>query len=280
MVNYNAWNRIEAYVHASTTSTSRDGIVRWWVNGQLAGNYTNLNYGGPVVNEWTWNETWDGNRNGQGATRDWHHWIDHVRVSTPNCGAGGCPAPSYLVITSTLSPARTGTPYLATLTTDGGTKPTAWFLQSGSLPNGLSLSSSGVISGTPTCVGRSDFIIRVTDASTPALTATKSYTIITSGTGTCTSGMDGGRELRVASRELENGIRVESRGGNVRFNLPVTSSAQYRLSIYDLAGKKVYEHASTGQKEVSIAKTLKNGVYVAQFMQGAQVNRSRFSVMN
>jgi hypothetical protein len=40
-----AWTKLEAYVKASTTSTSRDGIVRWWVNGVPAGSYTNLNYG-------------------------------------------------------------------------------------------------------------------------------------------------------------------------------------------------------------------------------------------
>jgi len=69
-------------------------------------------------------------------------------------------------------------------------------------------------------------------------------------------------------------------GGKVTFNLPVIGSAQYRLGIYDLAGKKVYEHVSMGQKEISVSKALKNGVYIAKFVQGAQANAVRFSVMN
>ncbi|MGC3976665.1 MAG: hypothetical protein QM771_20135 [Nitrospira sp.] len=48
------WTKLEAYIKASTTSTSRDGIVRWWVNGVPAGNYTNLNYGAGGLNEWAW----------------------------------------------------------------------------------------------------------------------------------------------------------------------------------------------------------------------------------
>ena len=53
------WHLLEAYIKCSTNATSRDGIVRWWVNGVLAGNYTNANYDGGL-NNWTWSETWDG----------------------------------------------------------------------------------------------------------------------------------------------------------------------------------------------------------------------------
>ncbi len=269
------WTRLEAYVKASTTATSKDGIVRWWVNGALAGNYTNLNYPGPL-NEWMWSETWDGYVNPV-PTVEWDHYVDHLYISAPNCGAGGCPAPAYLVITSSLTSARTGTPYSATLAASGGTKPYTWFLDSGNLPPGLSLNSSGVISGTPTCVGRSDFTIRVTDASTPALTATKSYTIITSGTSTsCPSSITSESKTRTGQAQFS----AKAVSGKVTFNLPVSSSAQYRLSVYDLTGKKAYEHASMGQKEISIAKTLKTGVYVAKFTQGAQVSSLRFQVID
>ncbi len=278
------WTKIEVYVRGSTTSTSRDGVVRWFIDGVMNGNYTNMNITPELFNEWFWTETWDGcggNANcdlGRVNTTDWSHYIDHIYISAPSCGAGGCPPPAYLLITSSLSSARTGTPYTATLAADGGTKPYTWFLQSGNLPSGLTLNGkTGVISGTPTCVGRSDFTIRVADASSPALSATKSYSIISSGTGVpCSSTPIARTETKVEQEQFS----AKAVAGKMIFNLPVASSAQYRLSIYDLAGKKVYEHASMGQKEISIARTLKNGVYVARFAQGMQSNAVRFQVMD
>jgi len=83
------WTKIEAYVKSSTTNTSRDGIVRWWINGVLAGSYTNLNYGGTAgINEWAWSETWDGFVSPVPSV-DWSHFIDHLRISVPNC-TGNC----------------------------------------------------------------------------------------------------------------------------------------------------------------------------------------------
>lgn len=85
------WTKIEAYVKSSTTNTSRDGIVRWWINGVLVGNYTNLNYGGTAgINEWVWSETWDGFVNPVPSV-DWSHYIDHLYISIPNCVSGCTP---------------------------------------------------------------------------------------------------------------------------------------------------------------------------------------------
>jgi len=93
------WTKLEAYFKASTTNTSRDGIVKWWIDGQPAGNYTNLNYAGAGLNNWTWTETWDGCGGAVGCdlgvvnTQTWQHRIDHLYISAPNCpgtcGGGG-----------------------------------------------------------------------------------------------------------------------------------------------------------------------------------------------
>lgn len=76
------WFKIEAYMKSSTTNTSRDGIVRWWVNGVMAGNYTNMNLSSAGLNEWVWSETWDGTVNPV-PTVDWSHFIDHLHISIP-----------------------------------------------------------------------------------------------------------------------------------------------------------------------------------------------------
>lgn len=76
------WTKLEAIVCASTSTTSRDGTVRWWVNGVEAGRYTTLNYGTGSTNEFWWNQSWDTFANGQGFTGDAHQDIDHLVVSS------------------------------------------------------------------------------------------------------------------------------------------------------------------------------------------------------
>ena len=53
--------------------------------------------------------------------------------------------------------------YSATLVASGGTSPYTWE-NIGSLPDGLSLSTGGVISGTPTTEENSSFTVKVTDS--------------------------------------------------------------------------------------------------------------------
>ncbi len=276
------WHRIEIYQRSSTTMTSKDGILRMWVDDVLIADYPHINQIPNGFRTVDINTTWDGSGSttqNRDYTKSWHHYYDHLRVSIPNCGAGGCPVKPYLVIDGTLLPGRSGTPYSATLTARGGKAPFNWFLASGNLPAGLMLNqNTGVISGTPTCAGRSDFTIRVIDASSPALSSTKSYSIITSGTSTSCPPTS---SVTTANMETEQAqFSAEAVGGRMTFKLPAIRGAQYRLCVYDLAGKTVYEHASIGQREISVAKVLKSGVYVARFTQGAQASSYRFSVMN
>ena len=87
-----------------------------------------------------------------------------------------------LAVTSTTLPSGVvGTSYSTTLAASGGITPYSWSVTSGSLPAGVSLSAStGVISGTPTAVGTSNFTIKVSDAATPADTASASVSIVIS----------------------------------------------------------------------------------------------------
>ena len=71
------------------------------------------------------------------------------------------------ITTTTLANATPNTDYSATLAATGGIPPLTWSMAAGSLPTGLSLSGSGVISGDPTVPGVATFTVQVTD-STPA----------------------------------------------------------------------------------------------------------------
>ncbi|MGC2111486.1 MAG: Ig domain-containing protein [Candidatus Korobacteraceae bacterium] len=73
-------------------------------------------------------------------------------------------------LTITTTSLAVGTPsvlYVDSLTAVRGILPLTWSIQSGELPPGLSLSSVGVISGTPTASGTSSFTVQVADAESP-----------------------------------------------------------------------------------------------------------------
>ncbi|WP_353063659.1 putative Ig domain-containing protein [Tunturibacter psychrotolerans] len=79
-------------------------------------------------------------------------------------------APSFLTISSVKLPSGTdGSAYTAALSATGGTAPYAWSVSG--LPAGLSLSSNGIISGTPTATGNFSLAVTVADSQNPAKTA-------------------------------------------------------------------------------------------------------------
>ena len=83
---------------------------------------------------------------------------------------------------SPMPPATTNVAYSQTLAAAGGTPSFTWIVVpgSGALPAGMSLSPAGVISGTPTTPGTSNFTVRATDSGSPAQTAEKALSIVVS----------------------------------------------------------------------------------------------------
>jgi hypothetical protein len=66
------------------------------------------------------------------------------------------------VTTATLPSGTVGTSYSQTLAGTGGATPYVW-TEAGALPNGLTLSGAGAISGTPTAAGTFAFTVTMTD---------------------------------------------------------------------------------------------------------------------
>ncbi|WP_236585435.1 putative Ig domain-containing protein [Dyella sp. EPa41] len=82
-----------------------------------------------------------------------------------------------------LANASAEAPYTHTFTASGGTGPYSYSLTTGALPAGLTLSSGGVLSGTPTAAGTFNFTIKATDSSTGTgapFTASQSYSLTVS----------------------------------------------------------------------------------------------------
>ncbi|TIQ37119.1 MAG: autotransporter domain-containing protein [Mesorhizobium sp.] len=76
------------------------------------------------------------------------------------------PGPTLVVSPTNPPDGAQGIPYSQQFSTSGGTAPYTYSLDSGSLPPGLTLSSSGLLSGTPTTVGSFTFTIKSQDSTT------------------------------------------------------------------------------------------------------------------
>lgn len=100
------------------------------------------------------------------------------------------PPPAALQITSSIcNTGVTGTAYSCTLTASGGIPPYSWSVLSRitarNLPPGLTLSSAGVISGTPSTAGSFTATVQVQDSASPVATATATVNIPIAAPGTC-----------------------------------------------------------------------------------------------
>lgn len=92
-------------------------------------------------------------------------------------GQGTLNIAMQLGIVGSLPPAYIGQLYIAPLVATGGYFPYSWTIASGSLPAGLSLAPSGTISGTPSQLGSSAFVVQVTDSGDPPDAITQSFTL-------------------------------------------------------------------------------------------------------
>jgi uncharacterized repeat protein (TIGR01451 family) len=99
-----------------------------------------------------------------------------VRVLRPGVATG------LSVPTASLPAATVGAAYSQTLGASGGVAPYSWLLASGRLPNGLSLSGAGVVSGAPTANGNYGFTVWVIDSASGMATQTFSLTVNAAGT--------------------------------------------------------------------------------------------------
>ena len=87
------------------------------------------------------------------------------------------PPPAPLAVrTETLPNATQALPYNATLEGEGGIGPYTWTLDGGALPDGLSLSPEGDITGRATSLGAASFVLRLRDSL--GTSTTKSFFIV------------------------------------------------------------------------------------------------------
>jgi len=100
---------------------------------------------------------------------------DGTRTATTGLSITVASGSALSITTTALPQGRVSTAYSATLAATGGSAPYTWSRVAGALPNGLTLSPSGTISGSPTRQGSYTFTVQVRDSLGAA--ASKAFTI-------------------------------------------------------------------------------------------------------
>ncbi|UXN68021.1 putative Ig domain-containing protein (plasmid) [Devosia neptuniae] len=149
--------------------------------------------------------------------------------------------PTIILAPASLPSANSGSFYSQTLTASGGAAPYAFAISSGSLPPGLSLSSSGTLSGMPTASGVFDFSVTATDSSVGVgpFSATQAFSVTVGAVGrlivAVRSNVDGTFGF-TSSEPLLNALTVGTTGGiggSASIELP---AGAFRITADDLSG--------------------------------------------
>ena len=195
--------------------------------------------------------------------------------------------PLSITNTSPLPGGAVNQPYSVALAATGGVAPYAWQLTMGSLPPGLTLSSTGQITGTPTAVGTAVFTVQVQDSGTPGgpvnakqtVTQQFSITVISAAVldtiwspsavpGTVDVGPDDPFELGVKFKADSDGVIY-----GLRFYKSAANTGTHVGSLWTISGTLLgsvtfTNETASGWQQVNFANPVPitaNTVYVAGY---------------
>ena len=175
--------------------------------------------------------------------------IDNISV-TATCG-------TIMLSPTTLPNGTAAASYNQTITSSGGAAGAyTYAVTSGSLPAGLSLSSGGVLSGTPTSSTAATFTVTATDSGSPACTDSRSYTLtpacptitasptsLPDGTQNSAynatvsaSGANGSYTFSVSSGSLPTGLTLNSSTGLIDGTPSAAASYNFTITATDTSG--------------------------------------------
>ncbi|MCL2502762.1 MAG: putative Ig domain-containing protein, partial [Bacteroidales bacterium] len=166
-----------------------------------------------------------------------------------------------VILTTTLPDGTVTVPYSAALTADGDT-PITWSIETGALPDGLTLNtSSGLIAGTPTAEGVFHFTVKATnstgdDTKALSITITEDVGVVETLRATSlqvypnpTTG-----QLRIKNEELREGSVVEV------YNVVGQLMMQAPLNPPE-GGKLLPSFGGVGGGLIIDVSSLANGIY-------------------
>ncbi|WLH90418.1 putative Ig domain-containing protein [Pseudomonas sp. FP453] len=129
-------------------------------------------------------------------------------------------APTISVNPTTLPNPTANVAYTTSLSATGGTAPYSYTFTSGTLPAGLSLSSGGTLSGTPTQAGTYNFTVTATDVNSASGSRTYSVTVSAGAPNA------GAVSVTVAANSSANPITLNLSGGAAT-SVAVSSAASH-----------------------------------------------------
>lgn len=142
--------------------------------------------------------------------------------------SGSCP--SITLSPSSLPGGTKGTAYSQTISASGGTAPYSFAVTGGSLPPGLTLSSSGSLSGVPTTGGTFNFTATATDSASCTGSGSYSVTITVAPPNPQTG------------QKLGSPFRIVFQGSNLQYGIQVyigSSSTPWSSLVWKNTGKIV-----------------------------------------
>jgi hypothetical protein len=128
------------------------------------------------------------------------------------------PAPVSITVTS-LSNGQVGAAYTQALQATGGTGTYTWSITTGALPAGLTLSSGGQITGTPTTAGTSNFTVKAADTASGSATQALSITVAAAAVNITTTSLPAGQVGTAYTQALQ------ATGGTGTYTWSITTGA-------------------------------------------------------
>jgi hypothetical protein len=181
------------------------------------------------------------------------------------------------VTTTSLPDATQNAPYSVTVAAKGGNPPYTWSLASGTLPSGLSLSSGGVISGTPSSRGAFGFTVRATDAASQSATQPLNLIVAPPPVSIWAASATPGSVDRGADSAVELGVKFRSEVNGtitgIRFYKASTNTGTHVGNLWTstgtlLASATFTNETASGWQQVNFASPVSitaNTIYVASY---------------
>ncbi|MCA1666054.1 MAG: putative Ig domain-containing protein [Thermomicrobia bacterium] len=163
-------------------------------------------------------------------------------------------APTLTLSPTSLPAASGGVAYSQTLTATGGTAPYTFAVTTGTLPTGLTLTTAGMLSGTPTAGGTFAFTIQAQDAN--GFTGAQQYTIIVTAPA-----------IILSPTTLPGGVKgvayptttITAAGGTAPYDFTVTTGTLPTGLTLSPAGVLSGKPTATGSFTVTVTATDANG---------------------
>jgi hypothetical protein len=181
------------------------------------------------------------------------------------------PAP-LKVLTTSLPAGGSNAPYSAVLQAGGGTGNVSWTLTSGSLPQGMTLSAGGMLSGTPASNGTFSFTVLATDTGWSGYLASASLTLIVAAGSApinevvlyaAKAGKVVGNWSKVADSTAAGGYRMWNPNVNTpKLTSPLAAPSSYFELTFQAAANTPYHLWVRGEAE---GNTYDNDSFYVQF---------------